>query len=262
MTNAGSLSFVRLARPGTSQVVLDDSAAALSTLFLVREAEFAVSPDVTIDYPDIGAGQASPFLDDPVGYLNERLAEEPSGGAPIDRVVILTTFSDRVGEALGLAGYDATPIVMPAGPDSVGWFRCDLDGAGDGRTLYIEAVDEADEKIRPAFSVELRDGSGTLRGGACGSIHELGERRYAYLATMALHADLPPQTGHRLGEAVLDHLRALGVDTVHLGTQTAGPFYERLGFQVVHTVLPRLRTRVDGTGNTVATDLVMMARDL
>ncbi|HEX8414791.1 MAG TPA: hypothetical protein VF637_13025, partial [Sphingomicrobium sp.] len=81
---------------------------------------------------------------------------------------------------------------------------------------------------------------------------------YAYLSIMALDADLPRATGGRLARSLLDHLRREGVKIVHLGTQTAGPLYAKLGFATTHTVLPRLRTRRGADGRQVATDLQMM----
>jgi hypothetical protein len=78
-------------------------------------------------------------------------------------------------------------------------------------------VNEADEKIRPSFSIELRDVAGRLRGGACGAVHEFNGKRFVYLAAMTMDVGLPPSTGIALGEALLDFLRSLGVSTVHLG---------------------------------------------
>ena len=77
---------------------------------------------------------------------------------------------------------------------------------------------DADEKIRPSFSIELRDGAGRLRGGTYGAVHELGGKRFAYLAAMTLDVGLPPSTGIAFGKALLDFLRSLGVSYVHLGT--------------------------------------------
>ncbi len=90
-----------------------------------------------------------------------------------------------------------------------------------GRTPCVEAVNEADEKIRRSFSLELRDGAGRLRGGACGAVHETDGKRFAYLAAVTLDVGLPPSTGIALGQAPFDFLPSLGVSTVHLCTQTA-----------------------------------------
>jgi len=235
-------------------------AAALFDLFLAREPEFGFNPDIVVDYPDLTADAASPFLADAPGYVAERLAALEARGDPVGRVVILTTYGDAVGAALATAGWSGERIDMPAGPDGTWTYR--LDRSEAGRTLYIEAVDEADPKIRPDFLLELRDGQGRLRGGAWGSIHEREGRRFAYIATMALGVGLPPGVGMRLGQALEAALRDAGVVAVHLGTQTAGPFYERLGFQVIHRVLPDLRFRIGDDGARLRTDLVMMERRL
>lgn len=252
------LKHVKLAAPQADRAALDASAASIFAMFLARETEFAVNENVVIDYPAIAG--ASPFLHDPLGYIAASIGKVEAGGGRIGRVVVLTTFADVVGVALEAAGYRATRIDMPAGPDFTSAYRLDLGAAG--KTLYIEAVNETDEKIRPSFSLELRDGDGQLAGGACGSIHRRDGRTHAYLATMTLGPGLPPGTGTTLGEAVDSMLRAAGVSTIHLGTQTAGPFYQRLGYRVVHTVLPKLRYRVSASGDRVCTDLVMLARDL
>lgn len=236
---------------------LDAAAAEIFGLFLLREPEFGFNPDVVTEYPPIEAG--SPFLRDPVGFVTTRLAE--AADTPFDRVVILTTFADQVSDPLVAQGFIALPIDMPAGPDQTAAFTLDLTKAPT-RTLYLEAVNEADEKIRPNFTLRLLDADGALQGGACGSIHDRDGRRYAYLATMTLAAGLPAGTGTRLAGALLDLLRAEGVATVHLGTQTAGPFYEKIGFRVTHRLIPALRNRMGADGRVIAHDLVMMALDL
>lgn len=234
---------------------LDAAAAEIFALFIAREAEFGFNPDVVTEYPAIDAD--GPFLTDPAGHVADRLR---AADLPFGRVVILTTFADRVGAALIADGFAAHLIDMPAGPDHTAAFTRDLDPALP-RTLYLEAVNEADEKIRPNFALRLLDAGGALKGGACGSIHDRDGRRYAYLATMTLAAGLPPGTGTKLAEALLDLLRQQGVATVHLGTQTAGPFYEKIGFRVTQRLIPALRHREAG-GRRIAHDLVMMAREL
>lgn len=235
---------------------LDTAAAEIFGLFVAREAEFGVNPDIITEYPGIEAD--GPFLADPAGFVARRLAAE---AAPFGRVVVLTTFADLVAGPLAAQGFSALPIDMPAGPDHTSAFILDLTEA-PARTLYLEAVDEADEKIRPNFALRLLDEGGALQGGACGSIHDRDGRRYAYLATMTLVAGLPAGTGTKLGRALLDLLRDQGVTTVHLGTQTAGPFYEKLGFRVTQRLIPALRTRTAADGRIITHDLVMMARDL
>ena len=258
----GGLELKTMSLNDTAQTDLDESAAEIFALFMKRETEFGFVPDITIDYPDIAASGEALFLTAPVAYIDARIAALSREGDPIAKVVILTTFGDRLTAALVAAGYRSTRIDMPAGPDFTFWFERDIPGVDVGRTLYLEAVNETDEKIRPNFSLELRDKTGALRGGACGSIHDREDERYAYLATMTLDICLPTGTGAKLAEALLDFLRSLGVATVHLGTQTAGPFYQKLGFQITHTVLPRLRFRNLDDGAKVFTDLVMLERRL
>ena len=159
------------------------------------------------------------------------------------------------------AGYRADQIDMPAGPDHTYAFTLDRD-AGAARTLYLEAVDEADEKIRPGFVIKLTDADGRLCGGACGSIHDRDGRRFAYLAMMTLVPGMPAGTGTMLAGALFAALRQQGVATVHLGTQTAGRFYEKIGFDVTHRLVRHLRTRVAADGRQIDDDLVMLRMDL
>ena len=245
-----ALDLTILTRNDTDGQALDAAADAIFDLFLEREGEFGFGPHVTVDYPDIDDPAASPLLADPLDYIARRVAASRD---PIACVVLLTTYGDRLLSPLAAAGFGDTAVIMPAGPAfTYASFR-PRNGAR-GRTLYLAAVDEADPRMRPDFAVELRGDNGALRGGACGSI----DGAYAYLSIMALDPDLPPATGRRLAIATLDHLRAEGVEVVHLGTQTAGPFYAKLGFATTHTVLPGLRTRRGADGRQVATDLQMM----
>ncbi|WP_282008856.1 GNAT family N-acetyltransferase [Brevundimonas aveniformis] len=239
---------------------LKPGAEALFRLFLQREPEFGFNPDITVDYPEIDQGVDSPFLDDAPAYLAKRLAELAAEGRSVGRVVILTTWADRVGAALTAAGWTGQPIDMPAGPD--GTWTYALNRSDGAHTLYVEAVNEADPKIRPDFLLELHDADGRLRGGAWGSIHDRDGQRYAYLATMTLDEGLPPGVGTALGQAVDAAMRQAGVGVVHLGTQTAGPFYRRLGYRITHNLVPGLRVRTDANGQTISTDLVMMERRL
>ena len=238
---------------------LAGGAQGLFDLFLAREPEFGFNPDIVVDYPDLTA-ETAPFLADAPAHVAGRIAALEREGAPIGRVVILTTYAEVVGAPLSAAGWRGERIDMPAGPDGTWTYRLDLSEAP--RTLYLEAVDEADPKIRPDFLLELHDDQGRLRGGAWGSIHRRDGRRYAYIATMTLDVGLPPGVGTRLGQALEATLRDAGVVAAHLGTQTAGPFYERLGFRITHRVLPDLRVRVGDDGARTTTDLVMMERRL
>ena len=255
--------LVKMTRQDTSQSTLDESAAALFRLFLCRETAFGFNPQIVIDYPSIEDATTSPFLTTSIEYVDALITRlNLDGAAPIGRVVVLTTFGDRLYPHLCAAGFAATEIVMPAGPDSTASFKRNVAGVVGGRTLYLEAVNEADEKIRPAFAIELRDDDRRLRGGACGSLCDIDGRRFAYLATMTLDVGLPATTGTALTTALLAFLGSLGVSTIHLGTQTAGPFYEKAGFRIVHTVLRQLRCRAGDDDKPVFTDLVMMQRDL
>lgn len=245
-----ALDLTILTRDDTDRQALDAAAAAIFDLFLEREEEFGFGPHIAAEYPDIADPENSALLADPVGYIGRRIAASRD---PIARVVLLTTYGDRLLSPLAAAGFGDTAVVMPAGP-AFAFASLRTRSAAGGRTLYLEAVDEADPRMSPDFAVELRDGRGVLRGGACGSI----DGTYAYLSIMALDADLPPATGRRLAAASLDHLRHQGVEVVHLGTQTAGPFYAKLGFATTHTILSNLRTRRGGDGREVATDLQMM----
>ncbi len=242
------------------QAELDEAAANLFAMFIEREKEFSFNPAIRIDYPDVADPSASPFLADAPGYIDRLAAALEGEGGLIGRIVALTTFGAALTGPLRRAGFDVTPIDMPAGPDGTVWCSRQMNG-GAGRTLYVEAVDEADPKIRPQFALELHDGDGRLRGGACGSIHRRDGRRFAYLATMTLDRGLPAGFGKWLGEALIDFMRDEGVHAIHLGTQTAGPFYrDKLGFRITHTVLPALRLRRDAGGAEIPTDLVMMER--
>lgn len=256
------LRFDRLTLPGTSPQMMQDEAAAIFELFLKREAEFGVHPSVVIHYPDIANRSHRGFIGNAARYVADRADALASEGCAADHIVVLTTFGDLVEPSLVAAGFKSIRIDMPAGPDHTYAFT--LERAAStmaGRTLYVEAVNEADEKIRPAFVLKLTNGEGRLHGGACGSIHERDGRRYAYLATMTTAAEAAKGTGTYLAEELFRFLRDQSVSTVHLGTQTAAAFYEKLGFKVVHRLVPGMRTRVMD-GKEIRDDLVMLAMDL
>lgn len=239
---------------------LDAKAAALYQIFAEREREFGFSQDVIVEYPTID--KDGPFLTDPLGYISMRQTEILKNRS-VSRIVVLTTYGERLLGPLSEAGYQAIQIDMPAGPDNTFAFARDVDTHEVGAcTLYLEAVNEADEKIRPTFVLMMNDDSGRLCGGACGSIHERGRKRFAYLAMMTLLPSLPPRTGTRLANAMFEVLRRRGVSTIHLGTQTAGRFYEKLGFRVTHRLVTGVRTRRSNTGQQISDDLVMMSIDL
>ncbi len=239
-----------------------DEAAAIFELFLRREAEFGVHPSVVIHYPDIVDRSDNGFISDAARYVAAQADTLVSTGRPADCIVVLTTFGNLVGPSLVSAGFKPVRIDMPAGPDHTYAFtQGPAMTTGEIRTLYVEAVNEADEKIKPAFVMKLTDGEGRLHGGAYGSIHERDGRRYAYLATMTTAAEAARGTGTYLADELFQFLRGQGVSTVHLGTQTAAAFYEKLGFRVVHRLVRSMRTR-ETDGGEIGSDLVMLAMDL
>lgn len=261
LTIAGhSFTLEALTLSNSSEERLRDSAAAVSALFLEREREFSVHPSVVVDFPDLADTSATGFLADAPAYVARRLVSMRGSPSAI-RIVVLTTYGDIVGPSFTARGYEMVPIDMPAGPDHTAAFiRDPAHAVCDVRTLYIEAVNEADEKIRPSFVLRLVDMRGQLCGGACGSIHERDGVRYAYLATMTLMSGMPQGSGTAIVEQLMHFLRVQRVRTVHLGTQTAGRFYEKMGFKVEHRLIHNLRVRQD-RGQDVFGDLVMLSMD-
>ncbi|WP_137113815.1 MULTISPECIES: GNAT family N-acetyltransferase [Mesorhizobium] len=246
----------------TPREQLDSEAMAIYEIFAEREREFGFSPDVVVEYPPIGESQTGGFLIDPVGYIAARVAELQKS-RPISQIVVLTTYGQQLLGPLSAAGYKPVQIDMPAGPDHTYAFTLVRDiQPTNACSLYLEAVNEADDKIRPTFVLKLIDSNGRLCGGACGSVHERDGKRFAYLSMLTLVPGLPPTTGTRLTEAMIEALRQQGVSTMHLGTQTAGRFYEKLGFRVTHRLVEGLRTRMSGSGKHLSDDLVMMSIDL
>ncbi len=246
----------------TPRAQLDAEAASIYALFADREREFGFNPNVVVEYPSIENPQASSFITDPTNYIAARVADLEIAG-PISRVVVLTTYGQNLLGPLTAAGFSATKIDMPAGPDNTLAFSIDYDAdKKQGRLLYLEAVNEADEKIRPTFVLKLTDNDGRLCGGACGAVHARDNKHYAYLATLTLIEGLPATTGARFAAAMIDVLRSQGVSTIHLGTQTAGRFYEKLGLQVTHRLVQGVRTRPLSNGRLVDSDLMMLALNL
>ncbi len=245
----------------TAAATIRDEAAAIFALFLKREAEFGVHPSVVIDYPDLSDRSLSGFLADAAAYVAKRAASMPDDPAGV-AIVVLTTYADVVGSGFAAAGYKTVRIDMPAGPDHTAAFLLPARDPGlAARTLYIEAVNEEDEKIKPSFVLKLTDERGHLCGGACGSIHEREGQRYAYLATMTLAPGVPEGSGSALVAQLVQFLRSQGVAMVHLGTQTAGRFYEKMGFKVEHRLVRNLRARQQD-GQEITGDLVMLSMKL
>lgn len=242
----------------SKQVILDESAAILK-LFLEREAGVRTHSSATIDYPNLADISAAGFLTDAAAYVANRV--QSIDGLPTVQIVVLTTYSDIVGASFEAAGYRTIPIIMPAGPDHTAAFVLATRNPDSNlRTLYVEAVNEADEKISPSFALKLTV-NGELRGGAYGSIHEYRNKHYAYLSMMAVAPGLPRGSGTALMKELLRFLRDQGVKTIHLGTQTAGRFYEKVGFKVEHRLVRNLRVR-DEEGRKVLDDLVMLSMEI
>lgn len=245
----------------TAHETIREQSAAIFDLFLKREAEFDVHDSVVIDYPDLSDSSEVGFLADAATYADRRAALLAEG-VPAVRIVVLTTYGDVVRSSFEAAGYDFIAIDMPAGPEHTAAFILEPSASDwDGRTLYIEAVNEDDDKIKPSFVLRLSDPMGGLCGGACGVIHERQGKRYAYLATMALASDMPQGTGSEIMEQLLKFLRRQNVEAVHLGTQTAARFYEKIGFKVDHRLIKNLRVRRKD-GQEFLGDLVMLSMAL
>ena len=242
----------------TGAETIRTEAGALFKLFVQREAEFGVHPSVVVDYPDLCDASACGFLGDAAAYVAKRAQAINKGSEPL-QTVVLTTYADRVGPGLEAAGYENLPIHMPAGPDHTAAFV--LNPCLEGRTLYVEAVNENDEKIKPSFVLKLTEESGRLCGGASGCIHEHQGKRFAYLATLALASEMPKGSGTAMVAQLVQFLRSQGVQKLHLGTQTAGKFYETAGFKVDHRLVRNLRVR-QKDGQVVMSDLVMLSLDL
>jgi len=226
---------------------------ALFALLQQREQEFGVNPEVIIHYPE------ADFRTAPIHYLEQRLSELQLQGNIINNIVILTTYQ-QLHSDLMQACYEYEPVHMPAGPDATAIFRQNLTSDPTGKTLYIEAVNEQDSKIQPTFVLMLHDDDGKLQGGMSGSIWTQAERRYAYISTVVVQPNQPKGIGTRLAQTVLDYLQQQEVDEANLGTQTAEPFYTKLGFRVIHHIVPGLRYRIDPNGAKLPHNLVIMSK--
>ncbi|WP_270693122.1 MULTISPECIES: GNAT family N-acetyltransferase [unclassified Aeromonas] len=232
---------------------LSERQLALFALLQLREQEFGFNPNVIVHYPE------TRFLNAPLDYLAQLIAAQQQQGHLINEVVILTTYP-QVQAPLVDHGYRHEAVHMPAGPDHTTIFRIQSGTHVAGKTLYIEAVNEQDPKIRPTFVLMLRDKNGELQGGMSGSIWNQDERRYAYIGTVVMRPGQPAGSGTRLATAVLEYLTRQGVCEVNLGTQTAEPFYTKLGFQTIHHIVPALRHRMASDGTKHPHNLVIMSK--
>ncbi|MBP8159510.1 MAG: GNAT family N-acetyltransferase [Aeromonas sp.] len=232
---------------------LTEQQLALFPLLQLREQEFGFNPNVIVHYPEAG------FLGSPIGYLNQLIGEQLQQGYFINQVVILTTYQ-VLSSPLMQAGYQHEAVHMPAGPDHTAIFRWQCGTHPAGKTLYVEVVNEQDPKIRPTFVLMLRDEHGKLQGGMSGSIWTKEERRYAYIGTVVVQPGQPAGTGTLLANTVLEYLSLQRVCEINLGTQTAEPFYTRLGFRAIHHIVPALRHRTTKDGTELPHNLVIMSK--
>ena len=72
---------------------------------------------------------------------------------------------------------------------------------------------------------------------------------------------MPKGSGTAMVAQLVQFLRSQGVQKLHLGTQTAGRFYEKSGFKVDHRLVRNLRVR-HKDGQAVVGDLVMLSLEL
>lgn len=233
---------------------------AIEQIFIDRDAEFGHSDHIIDEYPWIRDSKTSCFLLDPAGYIARRTAEvEIEQQVRVGRIIVFTTNGQCLLEPLSNAGYASDQIDMPAWSARLHTFTLNLGLSRDPDvTLFFDAVDYAIGKQRPTFVIKLLDSGGKLCGGASGSVHERGKQRFAYIATFTLKAGLPRTTGTRLAEAMISFFRHQGVNSVDLITQTAGVFYEKLGFQITHCVVEGIRTRVESDGQFRSEDLMIL----
>jgi GNAT superfamily N-acetyltransferase len=232
---------------------LSEKQLALFALLQLREQEFGFNPDVIVHYPEAS------FLAAPIDYLDQLISEQQQQGHLINELVILTTYP-QLHAPLVERGYRHEAVHMPAGPDHTAIFRVQYGTHAAGKTLYIEAINEQDPKIRPTFVLMLRDEHGELQGGMSGSIWTQDERQYAYIGTVVVQPGQPAGTGTLLANTVLDYLTRQGVCEVNLGTQTAEPFYTKLGFKAIHHIVPALRHRTASDGTKLPHNLVIMSK--
>ncbi len=250
-----------LDRKTCSPHTLEQEQSALFGLLTEREKEFAFNPDIVTEYPDIGY-----FLKDPTAYVDARcsaiLAQQ---GKVVNHAIILTTWGDRLTGTLAGCGWQSEKINVPAGPDHTFKFSktfTTLPGSAMTCMLYLEAVNEKDEKIRPSFVLKLHDARGSLYGGMSGSICEINGRRFAWITTVVVNKGVARTAGSIIVEAVMDYLKKEGVQQVNLGTQTAEHFYQKQGFHVIHHIVDNLRWRKADNGHVIPNNLVIMSRDL
>ncbi len=108
-----------------------------------------------VDYPNLSDTSNAGFLADSAAYAAKRRKSMDDEPAQM-RTVVLTTYSNIVGPSFVAAGYDAIHIDMPAGPDHTAAFVLLPTSRSMGsRTLYIEAVNEEDEKNQVLLRTQM-----------------------------------------------------------------------------------------------------------
>lgn len=251
-----------LARPDESGEEVGRAVAAAFDLLSSRVGAFVDGPDVIAERPSLDP--AALFLADPARWLEERHADFRAQGRPLRETVILTTFGPRLASALAPLGFAAETIGLPAAPPGALALRRTEGGRqenGAGALFYIEAVDDAHPAIAPTFALVVMEGD-ALAGGVCGAVAPSGGENAAWIAAFATRADAPAGLGTRM-HGLLEHaLRAHDVARIDLGTQTAAPFYARLGYVTTRLVAKGLRARPGPDGRVVSSDLAMMQKRL
>ncbi|MGZ8068017.1 hypothetical protein [Aeromonas salmonicida] len=61
-------------------------------------------------------------------------------------------------------------------------------------------------------------------------------------------------------DELTEYLSLQRVCEINLGTQTAEPFYTRLGFRAIHHIVPALRHRTTKNGTELPHNLVIMSK--
>lgn len=251
-----------LARPQEPARIVGRLVDDVFRLLAERVAACGYGPDVIAELPSLDP--AALFLADPARWLDERHADLAARRRPLRETVILTTFGPRLAAALRPKGFAVETVGLPAAPPGALILRRreSTERPGDaGALLYVEAVDEADPAIAPNFALALMEGD-ALAGGVCGAIARSGGEAAAWISGFAVRADAPAGLGGRLHALLEDALRARGVARIDLGTQTAAPFYARMGYVQTRLVAKGLRARPGPDGRAVACDLAMLRKRL
>ncbi len=231
---------------------------ALFNLLQVRDSEVTLNSNIILDYP----ASIESFLTDPINYIDTQLSNQyQKSTAEIQEIVILTTYGDKLITKLEQNGFNSSKIDMPAGPDNTYHFAKPINPTGKF-IYYIEAVNEADEKIRPTFIVLAKDSEQQVIGGISGSIFTHKGNKFAYIATTVTSQIAPQGLGSQLMQDTLDYLTKSGVSKVHLGTQTADKFYLKHEFNIMNKLINNIRYRTNKHGNKIQHNLVILEKTL